>query len=422
MSAEGRPARDAAPDRSTLIRLFLAALVVRVLYTLLRDVGTPIPPGTDAISYDAFARAILAGPDWILHPGPELFRPPGYPVILAGLYALTGSNLAVVQCLQSVAGAAAVALVYAFGCRHAGRTPALLTALWLTLNPLHLDFNGKLLRETWLVLLNIGLVASLLARDGTRLRGVARTALLFTLLAHMDSRYIFHLPFFGVYLMFAGRTDAGPLLSFRFLKPTLLFLTCVVLFSAPWALRNELAYDRFVLIDPRTLDRWVKKAEASVTGDAISPAEVLARFEADKRGRLDTLSLEEAQAFRAGLRPQFGQPHKAIFNFLEFWRIAQFHSEYRPFPDTRFGGPWSLEHNAASLLFMGLLIPGFLFGAYRGVLALDRLTLVLVAFIAVHTLLHVVVHSVTRYRLPVEPFVALISFMEMERWLTRRAR
>lgn len=403
--------------------LFGVALAIRLAWTWRRDLGDPVPFGTDSVSYDAFARAILSGTSWISHPGPELFRPPGYPMALAVLYALFGGHLALVQLSQSLVGATSVLLVYEFGRRHAGATPALLAALWLLVNPLHLEFNGKLLRETWLVLLNVGLVASLLADDGRRARGVWRTALLFTLLAHFDSRYLFHLPFFAVYYALApGGRPAGAARWLSTGRAALLFVLATLVFSAPWAIRNAVAYDRFVLIDTRALDRWGRRAQSAVAGDADSPARLLADFEAGKTARLDSLGAEERQAFERGIRPRFGQPHKAIFNLAEFWRIVHVQPEYRPFPDARFASRWSRSHNLSSLLFMGLLLPGFLLGAWWGLTRWDRFTLVIVAFIAVHTLLHVLVHSVVRYRLPVEPLYALVSFREMVRWFRGRSR
>lgn len=443
---------DARRDRATVLALFLAALVIRVVYTLLIDVGRAIPPGSDSVSYDNFARAILAGTGWIFHPGPELYRPPGYPFILALLYAITGKSLAVVQCLQSLAGAASVVLVYEFGRRHVGRTAALLAAVWLLVNPLHLDFNGRLLRETWLVLLNVALLASLLAGDGLRARGVWRTALLFTLLAHVDSRYLFHLPFFAAYYALAagGGTRAersrpattpnaaaggargaaaAPVTGWAHrrvvnipgaVRPTLLFAAAVVLFSAPWAIRNALAYDHLVIIDPRVLGLWGGRARTAVVGESRPAQETYAGWETLKQARLDSLSAEERAAFQAGLRPKSGQPARAIYNVTELWRIMRLRPEYRPLPDGRYMGVWSRSHNAASLLFMGLLLPAFLLGAWRALARADRFGLVLLAFIAVHTLLHVVVHSTTRYRLPVEPFYGLIAFQEVARWMGRR--
>lgn len=417
MADPGAPRTDARPDRMTIVWLFLAAFVVRLLYTILRDVGNPIPPGTDAISYDAFARAILSGTDWIANPGPELFRPPAYPMVLAFLYTITGHNLTLVQCLQSLVGAGSVVLVYELGYRHVGRLPALLAAAWLLVNPLHLDFTGKLLRETWLVALNVGLLLSLLSADGTRLRGLVRTALLFTILMHFDSRYLFHLPFFAVYFLIVARRNIPAAIH-----ATAIFGAFVVLFSAPWAVRNAVAYDRFVLIDPRTLDRWAGRATTAVGDDAASaaPATALERFEAAKESALDRVTAEEREAYRAGVRPRSGAAAKALFNLAEFWRIAHFKSEYRPLPDGRFAGSWSVEHNVASLIFMGLLLPGFLVGTWRAVVQPDRVILLFLAFIAVHTLLHVLVHSVVRYRLPVEPFYALIAFRELTLWFGRR--
>lgn len=406
---------------TTALILFVAALAVRLLYSWRRDLGDPIPVGTDSVSYDAFARAILGGTSWIAHPGPELFRPPGYPIVLAALYTLSGGHLALVQLFQSVIGAGSVWLVYEFGRRQMGARPALLAAVWLLVNPLHLDYNGKILRETWLVLMNVGLLASILAGDRLRWPGIGRTALIFTLLIHFDSRYVFHLPFFAVY--YALVTEGGRPLAARVAaaaRATLIFVAATVAFSAPWAVRNAIAYDHFVLIDTRALERWGSRARSAVTGDHLSPREIMAGFEAKKAARIDSLSAEERAAFRAGLRPKSGQPHKAIFNLMEFWRIVHLKAEYRPLPDGRFASAWSKAHNLSSLIFIGLLLPGFLLGVWWGVRTGDRATLLIAAFILVHTLLHVLVHSVVRYRLPVEPLYALVSFREMLRWTARR--
>jgi len=393
--------------------LFLGALVVRLAYIALRDLGQAVPAGTDAVSYDAFARAILAGTSWIAHPGPELFRPPGYPMILAVQYALFGGNLDIVQLSQAFVGAASVVLVFEFGRRHGSRTAAVLAALWLMVNPLHLDFAGKLLRENWLVLLNVAVIASLLAMDGLKTGGLVRTALLFTLLMHIDSRYVFHLPFFAVYILLAQPAVGSPLAWRRLVaavRPTALFVIVVLAASAPWAIRNAMAYDRFVLIDPRTLDRWVGGQHDSMNQSGDPAKATLPAFEAAKVARIDSLSAGERAAFRAGVRPKSGAVNKTLFNFAEFWRLWHVRDEYRPFPDTRFAGRWSTEHNVSSLVFMAALLPFFLIGVARGVASGDRAVLVMTAFIAVHTLLHVAVHSVTRYRLPVEPLYALIAF------------
>ena len=47
-------------------------------------------------------------------------------------------------------------------------------------------------------------------------------------------------------------------------RPALLFLAFTLLFSAPWALRNALAYDTRVVIDPRVLAKWGARARTGV--------------------------------------------------------------------------------------------------------------------------------------------------------------
>ena len=367
----------AANPRDTRLAwaLFLGALIVRLAYIIFRDLGNAIPVGTDAVSYDVFARAILSGTQWLTHPGAELFRPPGYPVILAAQYALFGGNMDLVQLSQAFVGAASVVLIFEFGRRHLNRRAAFFAALWLMVNPLHLDFAGKLLRENWLVLLNLALIISMLARDGVTTKGLIRSALLLTLLMHIDSRYVFHLPFVLFYISLA-KPSKQVLWSWQRLaaaiKPTALFLLVVLAASAPWAIRNAVAYDRFVLIDPRALDRWANRAKAGVLREAESPSLPMDAFEARKTAQFDSLTTEEQVAFRAGIRPKSGPIHKAVFNLTEFWRLWHIHSEYRPFPDARFAGKWSLEHNASSLVFMGILLPFFLLGVVRGIQSADR--------------------------------------------------
>src|SRR5919201_699506 len=78
-------------DRRLVALLLALALVVRIGYVA-------VTPGyraiDDADNYDVHARSIAAGEGFArIGPGPTgetAFRPPGYPYLLAGVYALTG--------------------------------------------------------------------------------------------------------------------------------------------------------------------------------------------------------------------------------------------------------------------------------------------------------------------------------------------
>src|SRR3954468_275717 len=95
-----------------------AVVVVLVLALALRLGYVALTPGYaivhDARDYDAHARSIAAGDGFArLGPGPSrvtAFRPPAYPILLAGVYALTGHETKADE-RRVVAGRVANALV-----------------------------------------------------------------------------------------------------------------------------------------------------------------------------------------------------------------------------------------------------------------------------------------------------------------------
>jgi 4-amino-4-deoxy-L-arabinose transferase-like glycosyltransferase len=64
--------------------------------------------------------------------------PPGYPMFLAGLYALVGPQFRTAVALQVLLGCAVVALVFAIGQRAAGRHVGLVAALLVAMNPTYI--------------------------------------------------------------------------------------------------------------------------------------------------------------------------------------------------------------------------------------------------------------------------------------------
>lgn len=85
--------------------------------------------------------------------------PPGYPLILAGIYFFFGHTLMLARLLNVVLGTATVLLVYLLGCRLADRRVGLLGAFLFALYPSHILFSTLLLTE---VLFTFLLVAILL--------------------------------------------------------------------------------------------------------------------------------------------------------------------------------------------------------------------------------------------------------------------
>lgn len=131
----GRPgwtrwaARADWADWKMALGVFLAALLVRVLYLLefRRSPFFPVLLG-DSQSYDQWAQRLAAG-DWI---GKVVFyQSPLYPYLLGVLYEIVGRDLVVARLLQGLAGAAGCALIAFAATRVFGARAGLVSGLLL---------------------------------------------------------------------------------------------------------------------------------------------------------------------------------------------------------------------------------------------------------------------------------------------------
>lgn len=100
-------------------------------------------PIVDSLTYDRMALAILSGEG-----GSAFARPPLYPYFLSFLYALGGHHQGVVAWAQFLLGLAAVVPVYLLAERWFGRRAAALTAWACALYPLRIFFEGEILGVT----------------------------------------------------------------------------------------------------------------------------------------------------------------------------------------------------------------------------------------------------------------------------------
>src|SRR5690349_7891023 len=162
--------------------VLVLALVLRIGYVALTP-GYAIVD--DARDYDAHARSIAAGDGFArLGPGPErvtAFRPPAYPLLLAGVYRLTGHETKadtrrVVdgRIANALVGTAIVALIGVLALQLFDRRVALVAmALAAVYLPLIL-IGGALMSEPLFTALLLGALAAAIAhrRSAHRLRWV----------------------------------------------------------------------------------------------------------------------------------------------------------------------------------------------------------------------------------------------------------
>lgn len=119
-----------------LLFIFLLALVLRLVFIAFVDPNPREGYPDDSLFYDHTAYWLAKGEGYIhLHGFPTAQWPPGYSLVLGGVYKAFGHHVILGKLLNALFGAATCVVVYAIGARVFDRRVALVAALILALFP-----------------------------------------------------------------------------------------------------------------------------------------------------------------------------------------------------------------------------------------------------------------------------------------------
>ncbi|HEX7301044.1 MAG TPA: glycosyltransferase family 39 protein [Solirubrobacteraceae bacterium] len=231
--------------------LLLLALVLRLGYVAVTPGYTVVD---DARDYDIHARSIAAGQGFAhIGSGPTgrtAFRPPGYPYLLAGVYALGGVQRAdasrrfvVGRVANALVGTAIVGLIGVLCAQVFDRRVAVVAmALAAVYVPLIL-VGGSLMSEPLFAALLLGALSAAIQhrRSAHRCRWALLAGVLggLTILTRANAAILLAPLMFAVW-------DARPRWSWRALAPPVVLAAVALLTVAPWTVRNAVAFGRFV--------------------------------------------------------------------------------------------------------------------------------------------------------------------------------
>jgi 4-amino-4-deoxy-L-arabinose transferase-like glycosyltransferase len=144
------------PSRALTIA-FVIGLAIRLV--ILANTGGLATKIIDEQQYSQIGRSIVAGHGFAWGPGqPTSIRPPLYPALLAGIWAVSPDNLQAVRVLQILLGLATAALVYLLGSRVYGPSAGAWAAAVCWLYPSFIFFNFLILTETLFTFLLVAFV------------------------------------------------------------------------------------------------------------------------------------------------------------------------------------------------------------------------------------------------------------------------
>jgi 4-amino-4-deoxy-L-arabinose transferase-like glycosyltransferase len=241
-------------DGRWLLIVLVLALVVRLAVA---GAVRPDPRDgrfDDSVFYDAAARHLADGDGYVfdarvwrapdgnrIYPDqpettPTALWPPGYPLVLSAVYAVSDDSVAAGRMANVLFGALTVAFIYLIALRLFGRAAAICAGFALALMPSHVLFTSILLSETFYGFLLSGLLAwcvyFVLGRERPMLPAIAAAGVL-TAAAGMVR---------GEALAFGGVIALLMLYEWRMkaVAPLAVFAAGALLIVGPWTLRNQL--------------------------------------------------------------------------------------------------------------------------------------------------------------------------------------
>jgi 4-amino-4-deoxy-L-arabinose transferase-like glycosyltransferase len=392
--------------------LLLAALAIRVAFVLATPNYQLIH---DALDYDHHAASIAQGHGFALSYGrPTAFRPPAYPIFVAGVYRLVGTDsktdrVRAARLANAFVGTALVALIGLIALQLWGRREALVAlALGALYVPLIL-VGQSVMSEPLFVLCLLGAIAAVLHGKGYR------WAILAGVLAG---------------LAILGRANALILLAPlawavwqrpRGFGPPVALVVAAALTVAPWTIRNAVTLHAFVPVSTQFGSALAGTYNSEARADKVNPASwrTLKRVD-DYRPIFNRVRSTPEPELEKQLRSasiEFVKDHPAYVLTVGYWTT-------RRMLDLA-GMDWSIHTAATISATRGWAIAGVICFWVFALLALYGATtrearaatpwLWTVPLLMYVSVVFLVVET-PRYRTAIDPFIVLLAALALTRW------
>lgn len=392
-------AEDPRAARADGLRLLAAALVLRVAWALASRQfwGYRADGAYDDGVYLGMARDLLAGRPLLAT------HPPGYPAFLAPFLALGDWGVSLARWAQMLLSAAAAPLTYRLALAlKPSRAAALIAGAFVAVNPMMIFFSARMMSEVPFVFLLLAFLLAWLRAWRSGRPALAALAGVLGGAATLTRGVI--LPFGGVLALAAlWKRREQP----RWAALVAVCGLCWAATVAPWTARNWRAYHRFVPVS-------VQGGWNFYEGQTVDPDEI--RFkrpwamtaEAKERG-VDQDPFAQDAYFAAKAKAWIAA------NPGEFLRLCAIKAArfWRPAPEP--------PHGLAARLSAGLLTLALFAAALLGLRATAALpgAWFLLSWVLFLNLMHALFVSDLRYRLPIEPALAVAAGIGLAARLSR---
>jgi 4-amino-4-deoxy-L-arabinose transferase-like glycosyltransferase len=364
----------------------------------------------DECFYSELARSLAAGEGF--QPHARHYWPPGYVAFLAA-HLVAGGGWLAAKATQVVLSTLLVPLVYSLARRAArswdevaGRRVALAAAAWIALHPTLVAYSHYLWSETlFLPIFTGGLLLAIAARDTASGGRAAAAGVLFGLSCLIKLVALFLVPLLAVWLLL------GPGEPRQRLRGAVLLMLATFAVILPWTIRNAAVHGRFVLVETTTGKNLVRGNNRRPPANWDWGMERPARGMVRETGcnQVDLIDLN-ACLTRRGI--EWIANHPGSFARRAGTKVADLVNPtsflVRHVRKGVYGGwpPWLADATVLvvalyNMMLMALAVIGWTLGPPSSTRQAMALTTVYIVAV------HVATFAMSRFRLPLEPFLAV---------------
>jgi 4-amino-4-deoxy-L-arabinose transferase-like glycosyltransferase len=399
---------------------FVVALLLRLAYVLLYPQQ---PVRADAANYDALGWSLSQGLGYTgAGADADVYWAPGYPAMLAAVYAIAGHSVGLVRIVQAVLSSFLPVIAGLIAVRLFGRRTALVAALLCAVYPAFIAYSGLLLTETVFMLLVAATVYWLLdISTSSSLTSLVGLGVLvgITSLVRAETMMLPLFAFIALRLFFRDRSTT--------VRQWIVIYAAVFLTIAPWTVRNYMVTRQLILLTVHDADvLWIS-----------SYKEELLELDTERepyRSLVAGLSQVEAANVlrREGIRNIVDDP--GTYLWLSLKRLPRLwiggHSNVFVGMEDSIGAYLARGQHGVAFIKMSMLGANCLlvllgaYGAYvaaaRG-MADTRSLVILGAPVVFVTAVHFVLFATPRFHVPVMPYLLTFAAVAILRLLPERA-
>lgn len=262
-------------------------IVFGLLLRLIWILFFPAQPASDGATYFYLATRISSGETYFVG-GKWAYWPPGYPLLLSGLFMFFSSSLLVVKGMNLFLFIGTVLVIYFLARELADEAVARLSTLFVTIWPSYLTWAGLPIKELVLIfIMPCTLLLFLLATKSTTIRNKLILTIICGLLLGIASLIQPSMILFPSVLVLT--VLIARLSIFWSMAQIIIIVLCMGVIIAPWTLRNYKVFDQFVLISTNSGGVFYRANNPLATGGYTPRGEinlsVYDELEADSIGR-----------------------------------------------------------------------------------------------------------------------------------------